>query len=113
MEKTMLASLVRIIEHPTDWYEDTRRDAEYVYRTADGKEESVSDLFISDENCKRIGVKVVLEYKYFTLGQADGYHFEPRRATLLEEWDDPHERKTRELYSAYEAKLQRIDEISF
>ena len=103
------ATLVRIIQHPTDWYDDLRRDQEFIFRKDDGTEESVSEYFMP-QDCRRIGDHVFLEYRCFTLGNAQGYHFEPRRMSLYEEWIDPRTKKIRELYGEYEKKLQAMDD---
>ena len=104
----MNATLVRIIQHPTDWYEDTRRDKEFVYRTDNGNTESVSEYFVPND-CRTIGNRVELQYKYFTLGNAEGYHYEPRRLSMYEERNEPRAVKIRELYAEYEKKLERLD----
>lgn len=104
----MNATLVRIIQHPTDWYEDTRCNKEFVYRADNGALESVSEYFVPDD-CRAISNRVELQYKFFTLGNAEGYHYEPRRLSMHEEWTEPRAVKIRELYAEYERKLERLD----
>jgi hypothetical protein len=72
----MTATLVRAIQHPTDWFNDLRRDLEYVFETADHRTESVSEYY-TPRDCRAIGCQVTLHYVYFTLGPAEGYHYEP------------------------------------
>jgi hypothetical protein len=76
----MTATLVRIVQHPTEWFSDARRDREFIFETDDHRLESVSEWF-TPAACQTIGARVALEYVYFTLGPAEGYHFEPKELT--------------------------------
>lgn len=106
----MRAILAQIETEKYDWYDNPHPRTLYKYKCDNGTIEQVDSDDVP-EDCKTIGCKVELEYRCFAYPSgAWGYKYFPRRLTLWEEWNDPRERRIRELYAEYENKLNALDE---
>jgi hypothetical protein len=82
----MKARLIRIDPPPTDWW-DLKRWSNYVYRTEEDEEETVSEFYVP-EDCRKLGCEVVLQYTYFSHGGNEGYNFQPRKFVPAPKEDD-------------------------
>lgn len=71
------AKLIRI-DVPIDWY-DLRKQSTFVYQT-DAGEECVSEDYVPID-CREVGKEYELIYTYFSIGNAEGYNWQPRSLT--------------------------------
>jgi hypothetical protein len=73
----MKARLLRIDVPERDWWYP-HRHTQFVYAFGDGKTETIDESYVPT-CCRTIGEEYELHYVFFSLGPAEGYHYEVRK----------------------------------